>query len=216
MLGIGLHRQVSFWNNNVTLWTHTLAITEGNFPAEENLALALIAENRVQEALLHLERASALQPNDPLATFNIATYEQMHGNYQAALNGYAKVIQFSLTASPLRAKAEANSGYAQLSGKQYGQAEQDFEAALRDQPGNAAAYRGLGLVAQRAGDLGRATEDYERSVELQPSPVGYLLLAQALALGRHDEAARAAESTAARMSQDLNEDAAVARQLLAN
>jgi Tfp pilus assembly protein PilF len=216
MLGIGLHRQVSFWNNNVTLWTHTLAITEGNFPAEENLALALIAENRVQEALLHLERASALRPNDPLATFNIATYEQMHGNYQAALNGYVKVIQFPLTASTLRAKAEANSGYAHLSVKQYGPAQQDFEAALRDEPGNSAAYRGLGLLAQRSGDVSRATDDYERSVELQPSPVGYLLLAQALALGRHDEAARAAESTAARMSQDLNEDAAIARQLLAN
>jgi Tfp pilus assembly protein PilF len=216
VLGIGLHRQVSFWNNNVSLWTHTLAVTEGNFPAEENLALALIAENRVQEALLHLERASALQPNDPLATFNIATYEQMHGNYQAALNGYAKVVQFSLTAPTLRAKAEANSGYAHLSVKQYGQAQQDFEAALRDQPGNSAAYRGLGLLAQRGGDIGRAADNYERSVELQPSPVGYLLLAQALALGRHDEAARAAESTAARMSQDLNEDAAIARQLLAN
>ncbi len=216
MLGTGLHRQVSFWRDNVTLWTHTLAVTEGNFPAEENLALALIAENRVQEALLHLQRASALQPDDPLARFNIATYEQMHGNYQAALDGYAKVVQFPLTAPPLRAKAEANSGYAHLSVKQYDNAKLDFEAALRDQPGNSAAYRGLGLVAQRAGDISQATDDYERSVELQPSPVGYLLLAQALALSGHDEAARAAESTAARMSQNLNEDAAIARQLLAN
>lgn len=216
MLGIGLHRQVSFWRDNVTLWTHTLAVTAGNFPAEENLALALIAENRVQEALLHLQRASALQPNDPLATFNIATYEQMHGNYQAALDGYAKVVRFPLTAAPLRAKAEANSGYAHLSVKQYDNAKLDFEAALRDQAGNSAAYRGLGLVAQRAGDISRAADDYERSVELQPSPVGYLLLAQALALGGHDEAARAAESTAARMSQDFNEDAAIAKQLLAN
>src|SRR5208282_705497 len=30
-LGVALHRQVSFWSDNVTLWTHTLEITPPNF-----------------------------------------------------------------------------------------------------------------------------------------------------------------------------------------
>ncbi len=215
-LGIALHRQVSFWTDNVTLWTHTLEITSSNFNAEENLALALIAQGRVQEALPHLQRAHVLQPDDPLSTLNIATYDQMHGNYQSALDGFAKVVHFSRTAPSLRATAQANSGYAHLSLKQYDDAKQDFEAALRDRPADSAAYRGLGLLAQRAGDLVQATKDYERSVELQPSPVGYLLLAQALELGHHEEAAQKAMTQAARMSQDLNDDVAVVRQLLAN
>jgi Flp pilus assembly protein TadD len=215
-LGIALYRQVSFWRDNVTLWTHTLQITEANFNAEENLALALIAEGRVQEAYPHLQRASILQPDDPLATLNLATYDQMHANYQAALDGFAKVARYAKTAPPLRATAEANSGYAHLSLHQYVNAKQDFEAALKAQPYNSAAYRGLGLVAQRAGNIVEASNYYERSVELQPSPVGYLLLAQALAVGQQAEAARAAESQAAGMSQDLNDDIAVVRQLLAN
>src|SRR5208282_1590438 len=66
-LGVALHRQVSFWSDNVTLWTHTLEITPPNFTAEENLALAMIAQGRVQEALPHLQRARVLQPDDPLA-----------------------------------------------------------------------------------------------------------------------------------------------------
>jgi Tfp pilus assembly protein PilF len=215
-MGIALHRQVSFWSDNVTLWSHTLEITGANFTAEENLALALIDQGRVQEALPHLQRARFLRPDDPLATLNVATYDQMHGNYQSALDGFRKVVQFPYTAPSLRATAHANSGYAHLSLKQFGNAKQDFEAALNEQPANSAAYRGVGLLAQRAGDIAQATGDYQRSVELQPSPVGYLLLAQALELRRQDEAAHAAVAQAVRMTQDLNDDIAVVKKLLAN
>ncbi|MGA2353770.1 MAG: tetratricopeptide repeat protein [Terriglobales bacterium] len=216
VLGTALRRQVSFWNDNVTLWTHTLALTEQNFNAEENLALALIDQGRVQEALPHFQRARSLRPDDPLATSNLATYDQMHGNYQAALEGYAKVVGFPNSAPSLRATAYANSGYADLSLKRYDNARQDFVSALRMQPTNSAAYRGLGLLAQRAGDIAEATKDYQRSVELRPSPVGYLLLAQALELNHQDEAAHAAVSQAASMTQDFNDDLAVMKKLLAN
>ena len=214
-LGIALHRQVSFWSDNVALWSHTLQITGGNFIAEDGLATALIPEGRIEEALPHLLRARWLRPDDPLSTLNIATYEQIHGNYQAALVGYATVVQ--LTKIPgLLATAHTYSGYVHYSLKQYDNAKQDFDAAVKQQPGYSPAYRGLGLLAQRAGDIIEATKDYERSVELQPSPVGFLLLAEALEIGGQAEAARAAQSQAARMTQDLNNDIAAVRQLLAN
>ncbi|HSZ62705.1 MAG TPA: tetratricopeptide repeat protein [Terriglobales bacterium] len=215
-LGTALHRQVSFWSDNATLWTHTLDLTGKNFNAEENLALALIDQGRVPEALPHLQRARSLRPDDPLATANLATYDQMHGNYQAALEGYAEVVRFPNSAPSLRATAYANSGYAHLSLQRYENARQDFANAIRMQPANSSAYRGLGLLAQRAGDLAEAAKAYQRSVELQPSSVGYLLLAQALELGHKDDAARAAVSRAASMAQDFNDDLAVMKQLLAN
>jgi Tfp pilus assembly protein PilF len=214
-LGIALHRQVSFWSDNLTLWTHTLEITQGNYTAEDNLATALIAQGRVEEALPHLQRARFVRPDDPVATLNIASYEQIHGNYRAALDGYARVLQFTKIPYWV-AMARVNSGYAHCSLKQYDSAKQDFQAALNQQPGNSAAYRGLGLLAQRAGDITQAIQDYERSVELQPTPLGYLLLAQALEIGGQTEAARAAQSRAARMTRDLHDDIAAVKQLLAN
>lgn len=214
-LAIALHRQVGFWGDNVTLWTHTLEITEGNYSAEDYLGTAMIAQGRIEEAIPHLRRARFLRPDDALATLNIATYEQMHGNYQAAIAGYATIPQFTKDLS-LRVTARVNSGYAHYSLKQYDSAKQDFEAALNQQPENSSAYRGLGLVAQRAGDITQATKDYERSVELQPSPVGYLFLAQALDIGGQAEAAGVAQSQAVRMSRDLNDDIATVRQLLEN
>jgi tetratricopeptide (TPR) repeat protein len=216
MLGVALYRQVALWHDNVTLWSRTLAITGDNFIAEENLAMALISEGRAAQALPHFQRAHAMRPSDPLATINIATYDQMLGHYQAALDGYAMVIQSQIAASSLRATAHVNSGYAHLSLKQYDNAKQDFSAALLEQPTNSSAYRGLGLLAQRAGNIAEAAHDYERSVELQPSPVGYLLLGHALEVGGQPQAAREANLQATRMTQDLNDDIATVRQLLAN
>jgi tetratricopeptide (TPR) repeat protein len=214
-MGFALHRQVSYWSDNLTLWTHTLEITGPNYTAEDNLATALITSGRVVEAVPHLQRALFLRPDDPMATLNLATYEQMQGHYQAALDGYARVPGF--TNSPqLLATAKLNSGYAHYSMKQYDNAKKDFEAALDLQPRNSAAYRGLGLVAQRAGDITQAAKDYGRAIELQPSPVDYLLLAQALQIGGQSEAAREAQSAATRMTRDLDDDIATVRQLLAN
>ncbi len=215
-LGIALHRQLSFWSDNVTLWTHTLNITKDNFIAEEDLAMALISQGKAKDALPHFQRAHFLRPNDPLASLNIATYDQMLGHYEAALDGYAIVVRSNLAAPSLLATACANSGYAHLSLKQYNDAKKDFEAALRAQPINSAAYRGLGLLAQRSGDIGQASKDYERSVELQPTSVGYLLLGHALEIGGQPDAARAAELQAAHMTEDINDDIATVRQLLAN
>lgn len=214
-LGFALHRQLGFWSDNVTLWTHTLQITERNYTAEDNLGTALLAQGRIEEAMPHLQRARFLRPDDALATLNIATYDQMRGDYQAALEGYARVVQFTTDPSFLEA-ARVNSGYAHYSLKQYDNARQDFEAGVKQQPLNSPAYRGLGLVAQRAGDLAGAVANYERSVELQPSPAGYLLLAQALELAGQKDAARSAQAQAARMTPDLSDDMATVRQLLAD
>src|ERR1035438_7100063 len=110
-LALALHRQVSFWRDNITLWTHTLQITKANYIAEDNLAVSLIADGRVDEALPHLQRARSLRPDDPTATLNLASIDQIHGNYQAAVEGYANVLKFTknpywVTASLLNGRSE--------------------------------------------------------------------------------------------------------------
>ena len=214
-LGLALHLQVSFWRDNITLWTHTLQITKANYVAEDNLAISLIADGRVDEALPHLQRARSLRPDDPTATLNLASIDQIHGNYQAAVEGYANVLKF--TKNPYWVTASLlNGGYAYYSLKQYENARQNFEAVLSRRPDNASAYRGLGLVFEKTGDTKRAANNFGRSAELQPSPVGYLLLEQALELAGAPEAARQAHAKAAQMTSNLAADQATVRGLLAN
>jgi tetratricopeptide (TPR) repeat protein len=215
MLGLALYRQVGYWGNNVSLWSHTLELTDANFTAEDNVASALISEGRVEEAIPHLLRASDLRPDDPLAAINIATYAQMHGNYSAAVNGYAKVLRLTRS-NALLVMARTNSGYAHYSLKEYDGAKLDFEAAVQLQPGNFLAYRGLGLAAQKSGDMADAIRDYERTVQLAPIPSNFLFLAQALELDGQSEAARTAQAQAARMSPDLSDDYATVKHFISD
>ncbi len=212
-MGVALHRQTGFWSDNVTLWTHTLEVTGPNYMVEDNLASALLVEGRDEEGFPHLLRARALRPDDPGATLNIANYQRLHGNYQEALEGYARVLQLSKAPSSVET-ALVDSGYAHLALKQYDNAKQDFEAALHQETVDPVVYRALGLLAQKAGNIGQAAEDYERSVEIEPTAVGYLLLAQALEISGQTQGALAAQSEASRRTQDISRDAAIVRQLL--
>jgi len=212
-LGIMLSLQVGFWGDNVTLWTHTLAITQQNYTAEDMLASALLAEGKIEEGIPHLRQALLYYPNDAMATLNLATYDQMRGDYSSALEGYSKVPRYTKNAGFI-AQALINSGYAHMSLREYEKATQDFITVLEAQPENAAAWRGLGLAEQRGGHLAQAIPHYQHTTELEPTGTNYLLLAQACEQAGQTDAARTAQSRAAAVSANLNDDSATVQTLL--
>jgi tetratricopeptide (TPR) repeat protein len=69
----------------------------------------------------------------------------------------------------------------------------------------AMAMIGLGLIAQKQGDFPEAVRQYSHAMAVQPTDVGYLLLARALEqAGRLDEA-QAISERVARLSPNLAE-----------
>ncbi|MGH9641070.1 MAG: tetratricopeptide repeat protein, partial [Terriglobales bacterium] len=208
-----LSLQVGYWRNNVTLWGHTVVITERNYTAEDMLASALLGEGRIAEAIPHLRQALVYYPDDAMALLNVATYDQMRGNYASALAGYAKVPHYTTNPGFIE-QAYLNSGYAHMSLKEYESARQDFGAALQAQPGNAAAYRGLGLAEQRGGNIAAALRDYQFAADLEHSATNVLLLAQAYEIAGQAEAARAARSQAASLTLNLADESATVHRLL--
>ena len=98
------YRQVGYWKDNVSLWSHALDVTDGNFLAENNLGRALLQQGRAQEGVAHFYRAAEIYPDDPVSNFNIGLYEQKQGNYSAAVARFQKTL--SVTRDPeLRAAA---------------------------------------------------------------------------------------------------------------
>ena len=212
-LGVLLSIQVGFWRDNITLWTHTLAITQQNYTAEDMLASALLAGGKIEEGIPHLRQALLYYPNDAMATLNLATYDQMRGDYSSALEGYAKVPHYTKNTGFI-AQALINSGYAHMSLNQYENAGKDFISVLEAQPSNAAAWRGLGLAEQRSGHLTQAIPHYQQAAQLEPSGANHLLLAQAYDLAGQPEAALAERSQAASISPNLNDDTETVQRLL--
>jgi protein O-mannosyl-transferase len=91
-LSVTAYRQLSYWQDNVTLWTHALAVTSGNFLAENNLGKALLNQGRTGEGVAHFYKAAALYPDDPVSNLNVAIYEQKTGKCSSAIQHYQKTI----------------------------------------------------------------------------------------------------------------------------
>jgi tetratricopeptide (TPR) repeat protein len=62
---------------------------------------------------------------------------------------------------------------------------------------------GLGLVAQKSGDFEEAIRQYQRAMAIEPTDVGYLLIAKALEQGGHSDQASAIHERVAKLSPDL-------------
>ena len=197
-LSFALHRQVNFWTDNFTLWRHTLDITGRNFLAEDSAANALLVKGKTDEAMQYFRRAQAIRPTDPVSKLNIASYEQHQGKFLEAIQGYGPVLELTTDAG-LLTLAHANRAYAEYALGEYDSAKQDFEAALKLQPDDAAAYLGLGMIEQRRGDWTAAAQHFENAVKIQPTPTAYELLAQVLESAGRKEDAAAARAQAAKM-----------------
>ncbi len=131
-LGVAAYRQLGYWRDNVTLWSHALAVTQNNFLAENNLGKALLADGRTDEGIAHFYKAVAIYPDDPVGNLNIGIYEQKSGNLFAAIERYKKTV--SLTRDPeLKAGAYSNMAvcYRQLGNADAAQQSQDEAARLQ-------------------------------------------------------------------------------------
>jgi protein O-mannosyl-transferase len=105
------HRQIGYWQSNYELWSHTLAVTENNFVAENNLGGALILEGREEDAHPHFEAAARINPRDPMSRSNLGIYLQNHHQMREAVAEYEAAVE--LTSDPgLLAQTYANLGAA--------------------------------------------------------------------------------------------------------
>src|SRR5208337_146985 len=196
------HRQIGYWSDHATLWSHALQVTSGNWQAENNLGMALLRQGRMEEAIPHFRAAAAIDPSDPVSTMNMGIYEHSHGNALAAIEYYKKAVGQARDPN-LKAKAYNNLGYAYKDLGDYEDARRSLEAAVATNPEFVGAWISLGLVAQKSGDLGLAIQSYSRALQIEPSGFGYLLLAKALEqTGRKDEA-QAAVQRARSISDDF-------------
>jgi len=214
VLGVLTYRQVGYWHDTQSFWERTLALTHDNYVAEDNLGEVLFAQGRKEEGATHFRAALAIRPDDLPATLNLGAYEHGRGNLPAAIDRYKTVAQHALDPG-VRATAYGDLGSAYRQEGELAAAKQSYEAALRLAPNGTMAMIGLGLIAQRNGDPAEAVRQYSHAMAVQPTDVGFLLLAQVLEqVGRVAEAKIIYERVT-RFSPNLSEAQKEAESLLA-
>jgi tetratricopeptide (TPR) repeat protein len=213
-LGALTYRQVTYWHDSDVLWSHAVAVTKDNYVAHVNLGETFLNQERTEEAATHFRAAVQIRPNDPAAHLNLGSCERRGKNYGAALQEDQAVLRLT-SDKGLRAYALVNMGSDYRLLKDYPRARESYEAGLRVNPEAARAFTGLGVIAQKSGQFDEAVRNYSRAVELEPSDVGYLLLAKALDQSGLTPASRSAIEAAQRISPDLDHAQQAVHELLA-
>jgi len=215
VLAVLAYHQLGYWNDNTALWFHTLQVTRGNFMAEDNLALSLMEQGQVEEAMKHFQAALGIYPSDPISNMQIAVYDHQHGKLQQAIERYDWMISIA-PEGPVRAKLFGNRGFVYFDLRDYAHAGENFETAVAMDPGNFRGWIGLGALAQRSGDLNLAIQNYQRANAAKPSAIAYRLLAQALEQSGRKGEAQAALDHAKLLSKNLDTARVVSDGLLAH
>lgn len=205
------NRQLGYWSNNLYLWSHTLAITQKNFIAENNMGGALLLAGHADEAQDHFLRASQINPRDPMSRLNLGAYAQERGDLRAAAEQYEAILR--LTSDPaLLASTHANLGGAYRDLGDDAKAQGNYDEALRLNPRQANAYLGLGRLLEKESKLDEAIANYSRAVAIAPSGLGYLWLGHALEqAGRRQEALTAYQEALKMDPDSADAQSAVAR-----
>jgi len=111
VLGCLTYRQLGYWSDDEALWRYTLSVTERNYMAHDNLALALAKQGRSDEAVAEFRAANALHKYPPGQVLELAMYELRVGHPQEAVEECDSVLrgssdpQIQAVASSLRGQA---------------------------------------------------------------------------------------------------------------
>ncbi|MGH9498214.1 MAG: tetratricopeptide repeat protein [Terriglobales bacterium] len=209
------YRQIGYWRDSETLWSHALRVTSvRSYKAHFNLAVTYDAEGRYDQAIQQFRQAIDPRDDDPRIHLGLGIYDQRHGHAQAAIEEFQAVLRLSSDAA-MSADALSNMGSAYRQLRDYARAKESFAAALRIEPNKPAALVGMGLLAQRSGNLEEAIAMYSHAMAVQPTAVGYVLLARAQQQGGHPAEAKASLDKARQLTSDLGEAQQTADQLLA-
>ena len=176
-LAVATSRQVEVWRDSVTLWTHAVSATTGNYRAQTNLGFALARAESSARAEAAYREALRLKPDYPRARNYLGALLLELDRPQEA----EAELRAALAVWPRFAEARNSLGMALAAQDRQADAIREFEIALAEAPSFAQARNNLGIALARSGRLTDAIAAFEASVRLQPaSAEAHLNLAVAL------------------------------------
>ena len=156
--------QVAHWRSSVTLFTHALRATSGNWLAHNALASSLINEGRFAEGVVHLQEALRIRPDYPLARFNLGVILEREGRIDEAIDQYRRTLRVR----PRDAKAHTNLGAALHRMGVLEEAILHYREALRLDPDDSLAHNNLGLALIITGKRDEAISQFREALLINP------------------------------------------------
>lgn len=159
-------RQLGFWKDDLTLWQHTIDVTQGNWLAHYNLGAIHGKQHRPSDAVRSYQKALESKPDYLNAHHNLGAMLTALGRTDEAMAEYQQV----LTIDPEFPSALYNLGSLYRDRGELDKAAAQYEKIIRRYPDDPAPHAALGRVFERQGKLGAAARELSQALELDPRP----------------------------------------------
>jgi Flp pilus assembly protein TadD len=157
-------QQLGYWQNDETLFRHTLAVTENNHVAHNNFGMALLNEGRVDEAITQFQEAIRIKPDYALAYYNLGTTLDKKGQVDEAIGLFQEAVNLASD----YADARNNLGLALLGKGRVDEAISQFQEIIRLSPDYVDAHINLGMALDAKGQTDAAISQLQEALRLKP------------------------------------------------
>ncbi|HSS99493.1 MAG TPA: tetratricopeptide repeat protein, partial [Terriglobales bacterium] len=176
LLGWRASIQASYWKDTSTLWAHVLTVAPENDVANYNIAELLRAENRLDEAIAHYQKALInSNPNrNNHIELNPAILHNALGNAlldAGRLNDALAQYRQAIASDPNFADAHSNLAIMLARRGELAQAIDESQKALAIPPEDAVSHVRLAILLMQSGRADLALPHYRRALEIDPGSV---------------------------------------------
>jgi tetratricopeptide (TPR) repeat protein len=195
------YRQIQYWRDTVTLFSHAAKVTTNNSSAEFFIGLALDKQGEPNKAIKRYQAALAMNPYDPVSHYNLAQLLRNAGQWQAAADHYRATLQ--LRPADINARLNLANVLPQLG--RPAEAVQLYNDVLQIEPDSSEALNNLAWILatssdEKIRDGSRAVQLAQRACELTQFKITALvgtLAATYAEAGQFTEAVATAEKACA-------------------
>lgn len=190
--------QVQLWRDSITLFSHTLKVTTGNYITHNNMGTALSDQGKTEEAIAHYRSALRIAPRYVKAWNNLGIAYETSERSAKAIEAYREALRLdpndvetlsnmgsaygrsgqsakaieaigqALRIDPLFDEAWNNLGNAYGGNGETDKAIEAYREALRINPRYAKAWNNLGIAYADQGQTGEAIEAFQRCLQIKP------------------------------------------------
>jgi len=168
LLGMRTWQQVQVYQDELTVWTDTLARNPACWMAYSNRGAVYATLGQRPQAIADYTRAIELKPDMASPYTSRGTVFAEAGQLQQAIADSTRAIELQ----PDLATAYNNRGMAYQQVGQTAQAIADYTRAIELQPDMAGAYANRGLACLQAGQVQQAIADTTQAIALEPDLAG--------------------------------------------
>jgi len=156
--------QVGYWRDNITLYSRSLVVTEGNWMVLSNLGAAYEGRGEHLKASSCFREAVRVKPDYAPAWYNFGVSAGSLGQEEEAIGYYREALRLQ----PEYAPAWNGLGLAQRRLGRIREAAENFAEAVRIDPDHLDAWYNLGVVDALLGRIQEAIACFREAVRIKP------------------------------------------------